>query len=156
MKKMRVTRRIEWQNVAKRAMKLSAYDARDAVDANGETQFVSNRMTDSDLPAVEEWTREAAHILESRMAPVLTCDGEYDEVGVTWSVIHDCKGNGFVKSAEEALAAWVLSQWFANRQTAMSERYAGVWANMSLAAVKLLKVRKRPVRPVEDAGEDDD
>ena len=152
-KAMNIT--IPYSEPLERCKMLSAFEAREST--NGADLYDSVRITQKDEQAIRAYIVQAAELLEARIGIVLEEEGDYSNASqVTWNVHEDAArrstgatGKSFVKAAQEAMVAFAMSRWLETKVQQSSASYKGMWADLSEAAVRIIKTKRKPTRPSE-------
>jgi len=137
--------------ITERAAMLSAFEAKQAVNTNGESMFSDVRIYSKDNEAIKTYIIEGAKLLEARLASSFTIDSTTGENGITWTFTDldtrrtELKADKF----QEALVCYILTRWLENKIPNTAQAYNAMFKDLSEAAVKITKTKRKPQRPQE-------
>lgn len=145
---------VSYSPSVERCKMLSAYEAREAVDANGERKYDSVRITDDEQSVILTYIKQSAELLESMLTSALLSEGDYtSDEQVTWEMSEDVArrkgGNNesLIKSCQDAFAVFAMSKWLENKLPEQSQAYLRMWGDLSTAAVRIARQKRKPSRP---------
>ena len=154
---MNKTATFDFAAIIKRAAMLSAFEAKQAVNTNGESMFADVRIYSKDNEAITAYIREGAEMLEAMLATTFTIDVTDDATPttpatkITWTFTDldprrtDINADKFT----EAIVCYTLSRWLDNKIPKTAQAYTAMFKDLSEAAVKITKTKKKPQRPAE-------
>lgn len=134
---------------------MSAFEGRNAVDANGDSVYQTVKIVDQDADLLNAYFAEAARLLEETFAPVVTesayVDKEFtDETTKVTSYPgfkmvldrdEDRWAGGkrdFKRYLTEALSSYAMWQWLTDKLPERANVYGELWQQMSLATTNAL------------------
>ncbi len=153
---------------------MSAFESRNAVDANGESVYQTVKIVDQDTDLLYTYFAEAARLLEEAFAPVVTASVYADKestdatTNVTtypgFKLTLDRDENRWVggkrdfnRYLTEALTSYALWRWLADKLPDRAGVYGELWQQMSAAAVNALHRLNAPRKKKRtETGESDD
>ena len=134
---------------------MSAFEGRNAVDANGDSVYQTVKIVDQDADLLNAYFAEAARLLEETFAPVVTESSYVDKESTdeTTKVTsypgfkmvldrdEDRWAGGkrdFKRYLTEALSSYAMWQWLTDKLPERANVYGELWQQMSLATTNAL------------------
>jgi hypothetical protein len=158
---MNTTIQFEYTPIIERATMLSAFEAKQAVNTNGESMFEDVRITEKDAPALKAYIDEGAKLLEAQLASSFTIDSTDDSdptatpptpaTKIIWTFTDIDTRRATLDAAKftEAIVCFTLSRWCENKIQGTAQSYAAMFKDLAAAAVKIAKTKRKPQRPQE-------
>lgn len=150
---------LAYSDILQRATMLSAFEAKQAINAEGESMFQDVRIYEKDWSALNVYIREGAKLLEAKLATAFTIDSTDDADPTTtpptpatkiiWTFT-DLDTRRTALSADkftEAIVAYTLARWLENKIPNTAKSYVAMFQDLSDAAVKTAKTKSKPKRP---------
>lgn len=140
-----------YSSIIERATMLSAFEAKQAINANGESMFGDVRIYAKDHDAIKTYIREGAKLLEARLASVFTIDQTESSTQITWTFTDIDSRRTELKADKftEAIVCYSLSRWLENKIPNTSKAYSAMFQDLADAAIKITKTKRKPSRPSE-------
>ena len=146
LKKLLMVYEFTYSSVLSRCKMLASFEGRDYTGDSGESLFLRVKLTEQDEPLLLSYLEEAARRIEERVARMVSAS-EYTEEGFTWTLrTEETRRNvnrELDRNISEALAAYTMMQWLADRKPARVEMYRSLWEGSSAMAEANL-YRKNP------------
>lgn len=156
---MDTTVNLVFEDITKRATMLSAFEAKQAINADGESMFGDVRIYSKDHEAITAYIQEGAKLLEAKLATAFTIDATDDAdpsttpptppTMIIWTFT-DLDTRRTALSADkftEAIVAYTLCRWLENKIPNTAKAYVAMFQDLSDAAVKTAKTKSKPKRP---------
>ncbi len=158
---MSSTIKYEYSEAIERCEMLSAFEGRNAVDANGESLYEMVKIVAQDKDLLMAYMGTSARLLEESFAPVVT-ESTYVDVAV--AEVKDADGNvttpeqipgftmvldrdeerwsagkrDFERYLTEALSSYAMWQWLMDKVPERANVYGELWQQMSAATTNAL------------------
>lgn len=148
---------LKYKDVRDRCVMLSEYEGRDYYDDNGESLYLTVKITEQDYDLLATFLHDGARKMEGGLNRMITA-AEYTDEGLKWTLRTDeTRWNEKVEFgtlAVEALASYVMGQWLDGRRTDRKAAYDAIFNDMMGALMqnltrKSVPKRKRRVREGE-------
>jgi hypothetical protein len=155
------TVQLVFADITERATMLSAFEAKQAINTNGESMFSDVRIYDKDHDAINTYIREGAKLLEAQLASTFTVDATDDAdptttpptpatmIVWTFTDIDTRRTTLNADKFKEAIVCYVLSRWLENKIQNTAQAYTAMFKDLSDAAIKITKTKRKPARPQE-------
>ena len=141
---------LAYSDILQRATMLSAFEAKQAINAEGESMFSDVRIYEKDHSALIAYIKEGAKLLESKLATAFTIDSTASTTAITWAFtdnIDTRRVNITADKFTEAIVAYTLARWLENKIPNTAKSYVAMFQDLSDAAVKTAKTKSKPKRP---------
>lgn len=152
---------LTYSSIIERATMLSAFEAKQAINSNGESMFGDVRIYSKDHDAIKTYIREGAKLLEARLASTFTIDATDNAdptttpptpatmIVWTFTNIDTRRTTLNADKFTEAIVCYSLSRWLENKIPNTSKAYSAMFNDLADAAIKITKTKRKPSRPSE-------
>lgn len=134
-----------------RCRMLSAFEGREAKGGDGNSLFTSVVITDGDEQVMRAYFAEGAHLVEGMVRSRLDEDGtDINDEEASYNFINSMASKSklcFSNGVKEALAAYGMHRWLADKLPQRSDAYKQMWLDLVHTAVKVVLVKQRPKMP---------
>ena len=142
-----MTYQFQYATALERCSMLSSFEGRDYVGGDGESLFLTVKITEQDKPLILTYMEQAARDMETRLDNMVTST-EYDTDGFTWELrTEETRWNPDKRmdnSVREALVGYAMARWLEDRKPARKAAYDEIWNGSATMAVANLYRKRAP------------
>jgi len=140
---------LTFADIIQKATMLSAFEAKQSVNTDGESHFNDVRIYDKDHTAIKAYITEGAKLIEANLATAFTINSTTEEDTITWlfTDIDTRRTTLTPDKFTEALVAYTLARWLENKIPNTAQAYVAMYKDLADAAVKTAKTKRKPQRP---------
>lgn len=139
-------------DIKERCRMLSAFDAREAVTASGESNYNQMKLTEQEDTLIDIFITQAVSRIETSMMAITYLQSIIDNDNVT-IVISDTLGitggtssvASFQKAVMETITAYILTRWYEDKSAQRSNAYRALFEDMLGAAKRIAYKKPMPV-----------
>lgn len=144
------------EDVAKKCVDLSSYEGRRLTDGSGNSLYEAVHITEQDYDLIDEYTREAAHMLSANARYVIAdlniedWDSDHDQRELEFA----CVSSRLADTAQysqimlDFIALFAMYKWLEDKAKDRSEAYKLMADNMMTAFIR--QSHKKPKPNLED------
>lgn len=129
----------------------SDYEARQATNSANESLYSEVVITDGEEALLKDYIEQSFQQIESVLGGALECDMDFSSTGANITIVKSKAASGgnkatgsFVKSMEEAAAAYCMYKWLLNKLPERGGTYQNMFADMCVVCKKLAWKRLKP------------
>lgn len=145
---------IKYNDIINRCEMLSAFEAKDKFDANGQSRFLEIHINEVDKQLIQQYITQARGILEERIGRMIDSVDDIaasttDGPGFKWTINPDMRwksNNTFTRHVTETIVAYAMACWLKGRLDDRVAFYESLHANTLALAVKNIFTKQAPVK----------
>lgn len=140
----------QYDDLLARCNTLSSYEGRNAVSANGESDYLKTKISNQDETLVRMYLQEGAHLLEDIIGGKIIASSEYGDDSFTWMLDIDTerwsRDDTMSKSIMESVSSYAMKMWMDyNDKPKRAETYEQIWQSMSAQVRRMAYRKTKPV-----------
>lgn len=142
----------KYNDIINRCEMLSAFEAKDKFDANGESRFLEIHINEVDKQLIQQYIIQARGILEERIGRMINsvddiAETDTDGPGFKWTINPNTRwksNSTFISHVTEAIVAYAMACWLKGRLDDRVAFYETLHTNTLAMAVKNIFTKQAP------------